>query len=86
MIDAPKGKQGNGKPDKADRLAEALRKNLRKRKAQSRARSSAGGSGAGGAGAGSSGARSDTGGGLAGDSENRQQIDPENDTDSSDTG
>ena len=47
MIDEPKGKQGSAKPDKADRLAEALRENLRKRKAQSRARSGSGSSVAG---------------------------------------
>ncbi len=77
MIDTPKGKQSSVKPDKADRLAEALRENLRKRKAQSRARSGVGGSGAGDSGIGDS---------LAGVSENRPQIDPENDTDSGDTG
>jgi hypothetical protein len=67
MIDTPKGKQGSGKPGKADRLAEALRENLRKRKAQSRARLGAGRS-------------------SAVIAKNRPQIDPENDTDSGDTG
>jgi hypothetical protein len=33
-----KDKPGSGKPDRAERLAEALRENLRKRKAQGRAR------------------------------------------------
>ena len=43
-MDEPKNRQGAGKPDKAERLAEALRENLRKRKAQARARREAPGS------------------------------------------
>ena len=41
-MDQTKSKPGPGKPDKAERLAEALRENLRKRKAQARARSQVG--------------------------------------------
>ena len=37
-MDGPKRKPGAGKPDRAERLAEALRENLRKRKAQMRSR------------------------------------------------
>jgi len=39
-MDGPRDKSGAGKHDKAKRLAEALRENLRRRKAQSRARRS----------------------------------------------
>ncbi len=39
-MDGPNRKPGASKPDKAERLAKALRENLRKRKAQSRARRS----------------------------------------------
>ena len=51
-MDGPNRKPGSGKPDarkigpkigRAERLAEALRENLRKRKDQSRARSRTGG-------------------------------------------
>jgi len=38
IMDGPRDKPGASKPDKAKRLAEALRENLRKRKAQSRSR------------------------------------------------
>ena len=38
IMDGPDRKQCANKPGKAERLAEALRENLRKRKAQSRAR------------------------------------------------
>ena len=46
-MDGPKGKPGAGKPDRArqdkgERLAEALRENLRKRKAQLRSRARGG--------------------------------------------
>ena len=49
-MDGPKGKPGTSKPDKARldkdrRLAEALRENLRKRKAQLRSRARRGGAG-----------------------------------------
>ncbi len=43
IMDGPKGKPGTSKPDKAERLAEALRENLRKRKAQLRSRAQSGG-------------------------------------------
>ncbi len=48
IMDGPNRKPGAGKPgkaqlDKGERLAEALRENLRKRKAQSRARARRGG-------------------------------------------
>jgi hypothetical protein len=42
-MDGPKRKPGTSKLDKAERLAEALRENLRKRKAQSRSRTRRGG-------------------------------------------
>jgi hypothetical protein len=42
-MDGPKGKPGAIKPDKAERLARALRENLRRRKAQLRARARGGG-------------------------------------------
>jgi hypothetical protein len=42
IMDETKGKPGPGKPDRAERLAEALRENLRKRKAQGRARRNGG--------------------------------------------
>jgi hypothetical protein len=42
-MDGPNRKPGTSKPDKAERLAEALRENLRKRKAQSRSRTRRGG-------------------------------------------
>ena len=38
IMDGPNPKPGASKPDKAERLAEALRENLRKRKAQARSR------------------------------------------------
>ena len=49
-MDGPKGKPGAGKPDRArqdkgERLAEALRENLRKRKAQLRSRARRGSAG-----------------------------------------
>ena len=49
-MDGPNRKPGAGKPgkaltDKAERLAEALRENLRKRKAQSRSRARRSGTG-----------------------------------------
>jgi hypothetical protein len=49
-MDGPKGKPGAGKSDRArqdkgGRLAEALRENLRKRKAQLRSRARRGGAG-----------------------------------------
>jgi hypothetical protein len=37
-MDEPNRKSGNHSPDKVQRLAEALRENLRKRKTQARAR------------------------------------------------
>ncbi len=38
IMDGPNPKPGASKPDKAERLAKALRENLRKRKAQARSR------------------------------------------------
>ena len=46
-MDEPNRITGADKPDKAQRLAEALRENLRKRKAQSRARRGGGGTAGG---------------------------------------
>ena len=42
-MDGPNRKPGANKPDKVERLAEALRENLRKRKAQLRLRARSGG-------------------------------------------